>query len=50
MKSLSNFGVVTQCLCPVKITERYLTNVLLKINAKVSLTWLAENGGDVPRV
>ncbi|XP_010688916.2 protein argonaute 16 [Beta vulgaris subsp. vulgaris] len=35
MKSLSNFGVVTQCLCPVKITERYLTNVLLKINAKL---------------
>ncbi|XP_021865025.1 protein argonaute 16 isoform X2 [Spinacia oleracea] len=35
MRSLSTFGLVTQCVCPVKITERYLTNVLLKINSKL---------------
>ncbi|XP_021724565.1 protein argonaute 16-like isoform X2 [Chenopodium quinoa] len=35
LRSLSNFGLVTQCVCPVKITERYLTNVLIKINAKL---------------
>lgn len=39
MRSLSTFGLVTQCVCPVKITERYLMNVLLKINSKVSLNW-----------
>lgn len=35
MRSLCCFGLVTQCVCPVKITERYLTNVLLKINSKL---------------
>ncbi|XP_057522848.1 protein argonaute 16-like isoform X2 [Amaranthus tricolor] len=35
MRSLSTFGLVTQCVCPVKITERYLMNVLLKINSKL---------------
>lgn len=31
---LSDFGVVTQCICPFKINDQYLTNVLLKVNAK----------------
>ncbi|XWS47380.1 hypothetical protein CRYUN_Cryun14cG0147400 [Craigia yunnanensis] len=34
-KCLSDIGVVTQCICPVKINDQYLTNVLLKINSKV---------------
>ncbi|GLT94085.1 hypothetical protein SLE2022_118450 [Rubroshorea leprosula] len=33
--SLVNFGVVTQCISPFKINDQYLTNVLLKINAKL---------------
>ncbi|KAF8008168.1 hypothetical protein BT93_K1988 [Corymbia citriodora subsp. variegata] len=32
---LSDFGVVTQCICPFKINDQYLTNVLLKVNAKL---------------
>lgn len=35
-KCLSEVGVVTQCISPVKITDQYLTNVLLKINSKVN--------------
>ncbi|KAH9616772.1 hypothetical protein KSS87_014538 [Heliosperma pusillum] len=35
MRSLCDFGLLTQCVSPVKITERYLTNVLLKINTKL---------------
>lgn len=34
-KSLSDFGIVTQCISPSKINDQYLTNVLLKINSKV---------------
>lgn len=34
-KSLSDYGIATQCICPSKITDRYLTNVLLKINSKL---------------
>lgn len=34
-KSLSEFGIVTQCISPTKINDQYLTNVLLKINTKV---------------
>ncbi|KAL3636893.1 Protein argonaute-4 [Castilleja foliolosa] len=34
-KNLSEFGVVTQCLTPVRVNDQYLTNVLLKINAKL---------------
>lgn len=36
-KCLSDFGIVTQCISPnpSKINDHYLTNVLLKINAKV---------------
>ncbi|KAI3440909.1 uncharacterized protein J3R85_002940 [Psidium guajava] len=32
---LSDFGVVTQCICPFKINDQYLTNVLLKVNSKL---------------
>ncbi|KAL7229531.1 hypothetical protein ACSBR2_008105 [Camellia fascicularis] len=34
-KSLSDFGIATQCISPTKINDQYLTNVLLKINSKV---------------
>ncbi|XP_057954580.1 protein argonaute 16 isoform X2 [Malania oleifera] len=34
-KSLSDLGIVTQCISPTKITDQYLTNVLLKINSKL---------------
>lgn len=34
-KCLCEAGVATQCISPLKITEQYLTNVLLKINSKV---------------
>ncbi|KAI3448748.1 hypothetical protein Pfo_005413 [Paulownia fortunei] len=35
-KNLSDFGIVTQCIAPSRINDQYLTNVLLKINAKES--------------
>ncbi|KAL6009684.1 hypothetical protein ACLOJK_000113 [Asimina triloba] len=40
-KSLSDFGIVTQCIAPQRVNDQYLTNVLLKINAKVvsSMQW-----------
>lgn len=34
-KCLAEFGIVTQCIAPTRINDQYLTNVLLKINAKV---------------
>ncbi|XP_071932116.1 protein argonaute 4A-like [Coffea arabica] len=34
-KNLSDVGIVTQCIAPTKINDQYLTNVLLKINAKM---------------
>jgi len=34
-RCLVEYGVVTQCLAPKKLDDQYLTNVLLKINAKV---------------
>lgn len=34
-KNLSEFGIVTQCIAPTRVNDQYLTNVLLKINAKV---------------
>ncbi|KAK8581489.1 hypothetical protein V6N12_071710 [Hibiscus sabdariffa] len=34
-KNLSEFGIVTQCMAPVKVNDQYLTNLLLKINAKL---------------
>ncbi|MCL7039048.1 hypothetical protein MKW94_025298, partial [Papaver nudicaule] len=33
-KCLSELGIVTQCLIPAKVTDLYITNVLLKINTK----------------
>lgn len=40
-KNLADLGVVTQCIAPLKVNDQYLTNVLLKINAKVSFTMLS---------
>ncbi|KAL8088025.1 hypothetical protein AgCh_037970 [Apium graveolens] len=37
-KSLSDFGIATQCVSPIKINDQYLTNVLLKINSKLGGT------------
>ncbi|KAI3894698.1 hypothetical protein MKX03_031628 [Papaver bracteatum] len=34
-KCLTEFGVVTQCIAPTKVNDQYVTNVLLKINAKL---------------
>ncbi|KAJ6317231.1 hypothetical protein OIU76_012886 [Salix suchowensis] len=34
-KNLSELGIVTQCIAPTKVNDQYLTNVLLKINAKL---------------
>ncbi|KMZ69032.1 Protein argonaute 16 [Zostera marina] len=34
-KNLHEVGIVTQCIAPKKITDQYLTNVLLKINSKL---------------
>src|SRR5687767_7671248 len=34
-KCLAEFGIVTQCVAPTRVNDQYLTNVLLKINAKV---------------
>lgn len=34
-KNLSEMGIVTQCIAPTRVNDQYLTNVLLKINAKL---------------
>ncbi|XP_015946716.1 protein argonaute 4A-like [Arachis duranensis] len=34
-RSLADEGVATQCIAPTKINDQYITNVLLKINAKL---------------
>ncbi|KAI3794616.1 hypothetical protein L1987_37248 [Smallanthus sonchifolius] len=34
-KCLVDFGIVTQCIAPTRINDQYLTNLLLKINAKM---------------
>lgn len=34
-KNLSELGIVTQCIAPTKVNDQYITNVLLKINAKL---------------
>ncbi|CAN0923207.1 Protein argonaute 4 [Linum grandiflorum] len=34
-KCLADFGIFTQCLAPQKVNDQYLTNLLLKINAKL---------------
>ncbi|PIA48666.1 hypothetical protein AQUCO_01400920v1 [Aquilegia coerulea] len=34
-KNLADFGIITQCIAPQRVNDQYLTNVLLKINAKL---------------
>ncbi|KAF2290338.1 hypothetical protein GH714_011246 [Hevea brasiliensis] len=34
-KNLADFGIFTQCLAPQRVNDQYLTNLLLKINAKL---------------
>ncbi|KAL5707869.1 Protein argonaute 16 [Ranunculus cassubicifolius] len=34
-RNLIQEGIITQCIAPLKINDQYLTNVLLKINAKI---------------
>ncbi|WCJ41504.1 Argonaute family protein [Euphorbia peplus] len=34
-KNLADFGIVTQCIAPQRVNDQYITNVLLKINAKL---------------
>ncbi|CAL5190388.1 unnamed protein product [Lathyrus oleraceus] len=34
-KNLAEFGIITQCIAPSRVNDQYLTNVLLKINAKL---------------
>ncbi|VAH11821.1 unnamed protein product [Triticum turgidum subsp. durum] len=34
-KCLADFGIVTQCLAPQRVNDQYLSNLLLKINAKL---------------
>ncbi|KAJ1422755.1 Ribonuclease H-like superfamily [Sesbania bispinosa] len=52
-KCLSEFGVVTQCISPLKITDQYLTNVLLKINSKlggINSLLTIEHSGKLPLI
>ncbi|XP_061341119.1 protein argonaute 4-like [Gastrolobium bilobum] len=34
-KNLADYGIVNQCMCPTRVNDNYLTNLLLKINAKL---------------
>jgi len=34
-KNLADFGIVNQCMCPLRVNDNYLGNIMLKINAKV---------------
>ncbi|XVF20204.1 hypothetical protein REPUB_Repub11eG0177800 [Reevesia pubescens] len=34
-KNLAEYGIVTQCMAPTRVNDQYLTNLLLKINAKM---------------
>lgn len=34
-KCLADFGIVTQCMAPTRVNDQYITNCLLKINAKL---------------
>ncbi|KAK2997848.1 hypothetical protein RJ639_026377, partial [Escallonia herrerae] len=34
-KNLADFGIFNQCLSPMRVNDQYLTNLLLKINAKL---------------
>ena len=39
-KNISKHGIVTQCIAPTRVNDQNVTNVLLKINAKVGYTWI----------
>ncbi|RDX95578.1 Protein argonaute 4A, partial [Mucuna pruriens] len=52
-KSLVEVGIVTQCIAPVKLNDQYITNVLLKINAKFGgMNWYLsiERSCSIPHV
>ncbi|AET00057.2 putative post-transcriptional gene silencing PAZ-Argonaute family protein [Medicago truncatula] len=52
-KNLAEFGIVTQCIAPTRVNDQYLTNVLLKINAKLGgmNSWLGvEHSRSIPIV
>ncbi|XP_019155598.1 PREDICTED: protein argonaute 4-like [Ipomoea nil] len=34
-KNLAEYGIVTQCMAPTRVNDQYITNCLLKINAKL---------------
>ncbi|KAL6976557.1 Protein argonaute-4, variant 2 [Sarracenia purpurea var. burkii] len=34
-KNLADYGIVTQCMAPTRVNDQYLTNLILKINAKL---------------
>ncbi|XWS74255.1 hypothetical protein CRYUN_Cryun02cG0199900 [Craigia yunnanensis] len=34
-KNLAEFGIINQCMAPTRVNDQYLTNLLLKINAKL---------------
>ncbi|OIW13413.1 hypothetical protein TanjilG_19765 [Lupinus angustifolius] len=34
-KNLADYGIVNQCMCPTRVNDQFLTNVMLKINAKL---------------
>jgi eukaryotic translation initiation factor 2C len=37
-KNPAEYGIVSQCMAPQRVNDQYLTNVLLKSNAKVRAT------------
>jgi eukaryotic translation initiation factor 2C len=37
-KNPAEYGIVRQCMAPQRVNDQYLTNVLLKSNAKVRAT------------
>ncbi|KAI9090150.1 hypothetical protein K1719_028846 [Acacia pycnantha] len=52
-KCLTEVGVITQCISPLKINDQYLTNVLLKINSKlggINSMLAIEHCGHVPLI
>ncbi|GAU22920.1 hypothetical protein TSUD_326930 [Trifolium subterraneum] len=52
-KCLIEAGVATQCISPLKITDQYLTNVLLKINSKlggINSLLAIEHSGHLPLI
>lgn len=34
-KNLAEYGIVTQCMAPARVNDQYVTNCLMKINAKL---------------